>query len=442
MISTTATLARPESLLYPKQLRTFRQANGRFNIAHGSVRAGKSVALEQFRWPAFVRYGPPGDLLMTGRTLKALERNVLRPMSALYGDRRFTYSLGKKEATLFGRRIELEGANDAQAEAKIRGMTLAGFLANEITLYPEGFVRECFNRMSVAGGMGFGTTNPDSPFHYLYVDFIQKEAELRAKGFDLRVWHYTIGDNLGLDPAYVASLKASHTGLWYKRFVLGLWVQAAGAIYQQWDEDLHLAAEPPRTDTPTTVVGVDYGTANATAFVQLDGWSVTSTGLPRFHVPRSESHDGRERGQRTDEQHADALVAFLDPIPGRPLVYVDPSAASFQAVLRGRRVNVRSADNAVVDGIRFVSSALGNPTDADNPTPVRLTVHPDCTDLRREFSAYVWDERAQKRGEDKPVKAYDHALDGLRYSMFTHWGTPAPEAPTSSQTRRMGYARR
>ena len=405
-------------ILSPKQLQTFRQARGRFNLAHGSVRSGKTVGVELYAWPAYVRTAPKGDLLMAGRTLKALERNVLRPLLAQYGARRFSYSLGKKEATLFGRRIELEGANDAQAEAKIRGMTLAGALLNEVTLYPEGFVRETFNRMSVPGAQAFATTNPDSPFHYLKVDFIDREEELRAAGFDVRVWHFTLDDNPFLDPAYVASIKAAHSGLWYKRFVLGLWVQAAGAVYGQFDEDHHVGAPLFLGRPDRSVVGVDYGTANPTAFVQIDG-KTGPDGIARFHVPRELYHDGRADGQRTDAQHADALADFVAPIARyaggtEPEVYVDPSAASFSAELRARGVRVVPADNAVLDGIRTVSTLLGDPAEGVIP---RLTVSPDCVHLTREFSAYVWDERAQKRGEDAPAKAHDHALDALRYGL-------------------------
>ncbi|MEO0559784.1 MAG: hypothetical protein AAF170_16560 [Bacteroidota bacterium] len=278
-------------------------------------------------------------------------------------------------------------------------------------------------KASVPGAQMFATTNPDSPYHYLKTDFIDREAELRASGLDVRVWHYTLDDNPYLDPAYVASVKAAHTGLWYKRFILGLWVQAAGAIYEQWDDTHHVRAAPPRTDAPDTAIGIDYGTSNATAFVQLDGWRVTGSGSPLLYVPRAEAHDGREEGQRTDAQHADALAAFMEPLPGTPPVYADPSAASFIAVLRERGFYVRPADNSVVDGIRYVSAALGNPDAADNPSPVRLTVSPRCEDLIREFSAYVWDEKAQKKGEDKPVKANDHSLDALRYAAFSHFAS-------------------
>ena len=37
----------------------------------------------------------------------------------------------------------------------------------------------------------------------------------------------------------------------------------------------------------------------------------------------------------------------------------------------------------------------------------------------KEFFSYIWDAKAQERGEDKPVKTNDHALDALRYLLMT-----------------------
>jgi phage terminase large subunit len=42
-------------------------------------------------------------------------------------------------------------------------------------------------------------------------------------------------------------------------------------------------------------------------------------------------------------------------------------------------------------------------------------VHKRCENVLRELSSYVWDEKAQERGEDKPIKAHDHTLDAIRY---------------------------
>ena len=38
-----------------------------------------------------------------------------------------------------------------------------------------------------------------------------------------------------------------------------------------------------------------------------------------------------------------------------------------------------------------------------------------CTGTIGEMGAYIWDDKASQRGEEKPVKQSDHGLDALRY---------------------------
>ncbi|MCL6626020.1 hypothetical protein [Alicyclobacillus shizuokensis] len=85
------------------------------------------------------------------------------------------------------------------------------------------------SRLSVPGAKFFGTTNPDNPFHWLKVGYLERS------GMDLKVWHFELEDNLNLEQ-YVENLKREYTGRWYKRFIQGLWVQADGAVYDMWDE--------------------------------------------------------------------------------------------------------------------------------------------------------------------------------------------------------------
>ncbi|MEM6326351.1 MAG: terminase family protein, partial [Bacteroidota bacterium] len=368
-------------------------ATARLNIWHGPVRCGKTVAAN-LTWLRRIGHaalsGQPGDFLMWGKTERTLKRNVLDPIGEFLGPSRYSYNRGDGEAAIFGRRVHIAGANDERAVGKIQGGTYLGAYGDELALTPDSFRSMALSRLSLPGAFLVGTTNPDGPYHTLKTDFLD-----RAEKLDLAAFSWPIEANPHLPRDYIANLKAEYGGpgtLWYKRFILGLWVQAAGAVYEQWSEGHHVSAAPPRETEPTArAVGVDYGTSNATAFVQVDGWAAEDA-RPLFHVPRAESYDGRAAGQRTDEQHADALAAFLAPLPAGTPVYVDPSAASFIAVLRNRGVYVRDADNAVLDGIRYVSAALGSP-EATPSVPARLTVHPDCTDLRREFAAYVWDER-------------------------------------------------
>lgn len=407
-----STVGETDPLVSPQQKRAFAQSTARLNIAHGPVRSGKTVALEILRWFEYVCTAPPGDLLMAGKTMKSLERNVLRPLKNWFGPL-VSYSLGKKEAEIAGRRVELEGANDERAEDKIRGMTLAGALANEITLMPESFFRQTLARMSVAGAKLFGSTNPDSPYHWLKNDFLDREPEL-----DLRQWWFRIEDNIFLDDAYVESLKAEYTGMWFQRFIQGLWVLAAGAVYSMFIEDEHVTECPIDPDgVEKWRVPVDYGTSNPTTFA-LHGYWHSYTGQPNESAKKPHAHcfdeyyhSGREGRQKTDEQYVDALVDFIpDNLKGDVVVVVDPSAASFITACEERGLDVEDAENDVLDGIRFVSSML-----ADG----RYTIDPSCEHTVREYQSYVWDEKAQQRGEDKPKKEHDHCPDRDRYGLFT-----------------------
>ena len=91
-------------------------------------------------------------------------------------------------------------------------------------------------------------------------------------------------------------------------------------------------------------------------------------------------------------------------------IVIDPSAASFIAELRKRGYIVKKAKNDVLDGIRFVSTLLNKN---------KIEISDLCENTIREFSEYVWDEKAADRGEDKPIKQYDHAMEAFRYSCYT-----------------------
>jgi len=391
--------------LFPKQERMFVESTARINIAWGSVRSGKSYGLEFFRWPDYVLRAPAGDLLMAGKTLKTLERNVLRPMKRLWGTRWSDYSTGKKEAQMFGRRVELEGGNNEEAQDKIQGMTLAGAMINEAALVPKSFWNQVLGRMSVPDAKLFATTNPDSPYHWLKSDYID-----RAEDLDLRMWHFTLAENEYLDDAYVQSLKNEYTGVWYKRYIQGRWVLAEGSIYDMFSEDKHVGGCPiDPSGVETWRVPVDYGTSNPTTFALHGYWH--DGGDPHGHCFDEYYHSGREDRQKTDEQYVDALVDFIpDRLTDDVVVVVDPSAASFITACEERGLDVEPAENDVLDGIRFVSSML-----ADG----RYTIDPSCEHTIREYQSYVWDEKAQQRGEDKPKKEHDHCPDRDRYGLFT-----------------------
>ena len=108
------------------------------------------------------------------------------------------------------------GANDERAEGKIRGSEFAGALIDEATLIPEGFFKMLLSRLSIPGAQLFASTNPDSPYHWLKTDYIDREEEL-----NLKVFSFDIRDNPSLGETYIEELSKEYHGLWYKRYLMG-----------------------------------------------------------------------------------------------------------------------------------------------------------------------------------------------------------------------------
>lgn len=391
--------------LSPMQKQSILNSNARINIWDGSVRAGKTIA-SIFRWLVFLKYGPPGNLLMAGKTQTTLYRNVLCPIRDIVGEDHFNYSGYSKEATILGRTIICEGANDESAEGKIRGLTLAGAYGDEVTLWPSSFFKTLLSRLSIRGAQGFFTTNPDSPFHWLKADFIDRGGSL-----SLTRWHFKLKDNFSLDPAFVEALCNEYTGLWHRRFVEGEWVQAQGAVYDMWDEEVHVYDALPNVKPVKFHVGGDYGTANPCVFLYAIEDEAGDVWLEEEYY-----WDSVAQGkQKTDAEYVSDFGNFVGKKRVSDITF-DPSAASFILALRKKHRNIIEADNAVLDGIRRVATAL---------SARKLHVNRKCVNTIREFGSYVWDERAQARGEDAPVKQNDHALDSLRYLYNTTIGKGA-----------------
>ncbi|MCA1218847.1 PBSX family phage terminase large subunit [Streptomyces sp. 8L] len=387
--------------LSAKQIDSIVEADAFLNLWEGSVRSGKTIA-SLLRWLDYVAEPPEGgELVMVGRTRDSLARNVFGPLTnpSVFGElaQDIHYTAGAPTATVLGRTVHALGANDAQAEPKVRGLTCAGAYVDEATTLPASFFDQLTQRCSVEGSAIFGTTNPDNPQHWLRKKYLLRPRETR-----LRSWHFVMDDNPGLSDEYKARAKATHQGLFYKRNVLGLWVMAEGAIYDMWDETAHVVDELP--EMRRHWIGVDYGTTNAFSAILL-GLGVDG----RLYVCAEWRHDSRTaQRQMTDAQYSAALRKWIgEQGVGPEWTFVDPSAASFITQLWADEYEgVARAVNDVVDGIRSVANLLGAGL---------LRVHRSCEGLLDELPGYVWDEKAAAAGQDKPVKQADHSCDALRY---------------------------
>lgn len=396
------------SVYTPKQRELLRlwQTNKlkRINLLSGSVRSGKTW-ISLVLWAFWVATMPKEkNYLMTAKSLTTLKRNVLDLLTELVGEKNFTFSIAQKQALLFGRKIYLEGANDARAESKIRGMTLQGAYCDELTLYGEDFFTMMLSRLSEPNAKLFATTNPDSPMHWLNKQYIERRHKL-----SMLLMTFLIDDNTFLDPNYVEELKKEYVGVFYDRFIKGEWVLAEGRVYPGFSEIDNVTEYIP--ESGTYYISIDYGTLNP---FSAGLWCVSDGKAVRI---KEYYHSGRDtKKQLTDEEYHAELEKLIQYTDSEGVlqeyeidrVVIDPSAASFIACMRRHgKFRVKYAVNTVIDGIRNVTSMLNSK---------RLFIHSSCKDSIKEFKLYSWDDKAH---EDKVIKENDHAMDDIRYFVNT-----------------------
>lgn len=419
---TAAMLAVVASGLTAKQAWSIARATARVNVWHGSIRAGKTIA-SLIAWLLFVRRAPTtGALVVVGRTRESIARNVFQPLQdpAIFG--RFaqlvSYTAGAPTAVILGRTVHVLGASDARAEMVLRGLTVAGAYVDEATLVAEAFWTQLLGRMSVPGARLFATTNPDGPAHWFKKQVVDRAVEL---GY--RIFRFKLTDNTFLDPAYVTQICKEYVGLWYRRFILGEWVQAAGAVYDGWDTDRHVmaAADLPPMER-VLMLGSDYGTVHSTRGYLLGLGPDTRPGHTGEH--RLYVLDEWAPGAMTVGEHSADLRQWMTSRPQPEWVAYDHAAATFGLQLyHDGMTNVMRAHKPVLPGIRTVASLLA----VD-----KLVVSDACTHLIDRIPGYVWDEKATARGETAPVKADDDEADALRYTVYSsrqEWLGYIPLAP-------------
>ena len=392
-----------------KQFDFLKRSTVRVNISEGSIRSGKSM-MSLLKWSMFVPNAPRGgELVMVGRTRDAVWRNNILPLQdpGRFGaiSQHVIGNYGAPTVKILGRTVHVMGASDAKAEKVLRGMTVAGVHADELTTLPREFFVQMLGRMSVEGAQLLGSTNPDNPSHWLKADYLDKLDSLP----NWRHWHFTLEDNPTLTEEYKDSIKAEYTGLFYRRFILGHWVAAEGAIFDAWDPDEHVVAHD---DLPSMQrifsIGIDYGTTNATSAI---AFGLGRDGL-LYAVDEWRYEPPTAQARHSDGQLSAGIRGWLTSLESRPeWIVIDPAAASFKVQLgQDGLLNTMNADNDVLYGIRTTASLLSSG---------RLKVSDRCAGLIKEMPTYAWDPKATEKGEDKPIKVADHSIDAFRYAVTT-----------------------
>lgn len=375
-------------------------------IADGAIRSGKtiSMSLSYVMW-AMSTFSNQ-NFGMAGKTIGSFRRNVLFWLKLMLFARGYRFKDHRADNLLEVTRgnvtnyFYIFGGKDERSQDLIQGITLAGMFFDEVALMPESFVNQATGRLSVDGSKMWFNCNPDGPYHWFKTNWIDKQTEK-----NLVYLHFTMDDNLSLSERIKARYRSMYSGVFYQRYILGLWTVAEGIIYDMFDQSKHCYDAVVDFIFGQTYISIDYGTQNATVFLL---WQKGKDGI--WYCVKEYYYSGRDNAkQKTDKEFADELVEFTKDIRIKEVI-VDPSAASFIAELKQRKFKIRKAKNDVIDGIRFVGSMLNDE---------KIKIHVECVNTLKEFSSYTWDKKAADRGEDKPVKTNDHAMDALRYFVYT-----------------------
>ena len=411
-------------MLNPKQQDFMFYNDKRINLLTGSVRSGKTY-VSLLKWAIFVGKMPENEeFLMVGKTITSLKRNCLGVLQDLVGDKNFSYSVSQKTGKLFGRTIWLEGANDDRAESKIRGMTLAGAYVDELTQIPEDFYKMLLSRLSVKNAKLYATTNPDTPYHWV------KKLLIDNDDIEKKIWNFTLDDNEILkkeNEEYFINLKKEYQsmgGVFYDRFILGLWVLAEGLIYRQFANDPEIFIKDEAIDEygnkinfMIISIGIDYGATKgetefkATGITSLfkEVWTIDEMKLSGLHTPEEMYEKFKEFYYRVVNKYGKVTHVFADyGALGQVLTF------GLNNYLMKNMIPLRVEDcikGKIVERIQM---------DCQLFAQKRRFILRDCKYLIEAYKLAVWDDKKPDTRLDDGTTPIDD-LDASEYSFFSFY---------------------
>lgn len=399
------------------------------SVAEGAVRAGKTIDnITAFAY--MIDHNTPDRIhLVTGATVGTAKLNIGDAngfgLESIFRGR-CRWGKYKGNEALFikskDRRREyiviFAGGGKADSYKRIRGNSYGMWLATEINLHHKDMIKEAFNRQLAAKVRRvFWDLNPVNPGAWIYREYIDRLADMFPGKYNYQ--HFTLFDNATLTPERIEEVKLQYVpgSIWYKRDIDGERCAAEGLIYPMYqeaiEEPFEMYSKLPNGETVRNftdyVISIDYGTMNPFAALK---WVKDRDGI--WHCVEEYYYSGRETNhQKTDPDYVRDMVDFTADSPGGDIrVIIDPSATSFITAMRReerRSFKVIDAINDVLPGIQDTASCL-------QKRQSFIKISRECVRMIGEFGGYVWDENEEN---DKPLKVNDHAMDALRYFVFT-----------------------
>ena len=389
-------------------------------ICDGAVRSGKTsimtVAFVDWAMREFdgQRFG------ICGKTVDSATKNIIVPyISMSYAKERYTLRWRRSDKLLEVKQgattnwFEVFGGKDESSLMLIHGRTLAGVLLDEVALMPESFVNQALARCSVDGARLWFSCNPQSPSHWFHTDWIERHRERNALYL-----HFAMTDNPALSEKTLERYRSMYSGVFYDRYIRGLWVAADGLIYQQFadEKERYLIDTPP--DIMYAVIGLDFGGSKSAHAMTLTGFT---SGFKQVILLDEYYHNNLKSGRLSPKQLEEAFVDFVRRAKSKYKVYEAFCDSAEQTLIEGLTVaairarlgiEVRNAIKGPInDRIAFYNSLMAQD---------RFKIMRHCTAHIKALEEAVYDD-------SKPVKdvRLDNgttdidSLDSMEYSTET-----------------------
>lgn len=309
--------------------------------------------------------------------------------------------------------IRIAGLDDAERVDKILGDEYLHIFINEATQITWDTYGKLTSRLSqnIPGGRFrklLLDCNPKGPRHWLYQAGIRRIVPGSSDPLpDAQQWarmHWTPYDNPFLPADTLRTLEAL-TGVQRRRLLKGEWCDNEGAVYEEFDEDVHIIRGPMPAGSKawSKMRGFDFGYTNP--FCCLRG---AIDGDGRLYIYRE-----RYKSQVIVHEHARAIKAEDQ---GEAFIWSTADHdAEDRATLHANGILTVAAKKDIRSGISAVKARLRK---AGDGRP-RLFIHESCINTITEFSEYSWPAGQDgKSAKEVPVDANNHAMDTVRYMVM------------------------
>ena len=387
-----------------------------FVIADGAIRSGKTIAMiiGFLTWSQEMFYGQ--SFILAGKTMGALKKNVVRPMLQIIESWGWPYEYirsGTDARIEIGSNVYyLYGANTEASQDALQGLTAAGAYADEVALFPQSFIDQMIGRCSVLGAKIWMNCNPENPHNYIKEEFLDKAEEKRVYHL-----HFMMDDNWTLSPEVKDRYKRTWAigSVFYKRFILGLWVAADGLIYQQFADNVndYLITGEWLKDHKIiyATIGVDFGGTKSAHSFTLTGFTEgfkQVVVLDEFYCKK----------RINPSQLQEAFVDFVKRAQSKYKVYEAYCDSAEQTLISGLEmacvqarvsIDIRNAIKGPInDRIAFYNSLIAQH---------RWKVMKHCTNIISAFEQAVYDDKKPNQDVrlDDGMMNVD-SLDSTEYS--------------------------